>query len=211
MNVRFCFVLAACRAGGVELHAQTVQLPTFHSYSSSIDVLVPDQGQANLGGVRRAASGRIEFGAPFLPGQRAGGWDRQSAGISVTAKIHDFEAQDSALHKAATARRASGQAAQNRLKPRGATLGMEWASQPPLASVGELRSQRLSQSVEREQEAQALMARAAAAEAHGKPSLAKIYYQMAARNSTGPIKQDALKHLRQLPTAPGRHRTVAER
>jgi hypothetical protein len=45
----------------------TVQLPTFHFFTSTGTVVVPDGGDAFLGGVGGSAAGRVDRGIPGLP------------------------------------------------------------------------------------------------------------------------------------------------
>ena len=85
--------------------AQVVQLPTFHQFSTSTTVSVPDRGSASLGGVRRSATGGSQFGAPGLGGNRAGGAAAQGGGLSVSAQIHDFAEMDRRLLEQAAAMR----------------------------------------------------------------------------------------------------------
>jgi len=79
----------------------TVQLPTFSFFSVPTTVSVPDRGSAYLGGIKRASSGRNEFGTPMLPFRpfkNTGIGSERSAGqMHVTARIHDFEAMDEYL------------------------------------------------------------------------------------------------------------------
>ncbi len=54
LTALFVFHFAASSAA-----AQAVQLPTFHFFTTNTTVEVPDGGEAFLGGVGRASSGRI--------------------------------------------------------------------------------------------------------------------------------------------------------
>src|SRR5215467_5980073 len=79
----------------------TVQLPTFHYFYSTGTVVVPDGGDAFLGGVSGSASGRTERGIPGLPSRPftngAIGSTTAAGGVSVSAQIHDLDAMDQAL------------------------------------------------------------------------------------------------------------------
>ena len=69
--------------------AQTIQLPTTRTFGYSGSVLVPDQGNTSLGGVRRGAvssSGRLT--------QRGYGQTQGHSGISVSAHIIDLDEID---------------------------------------------------------------------------------------------------------------------
>ena len=83
----------------IRLEAQSVvQLPTFHFFSVSTSVSVPDGGDAFLGGVGTVSSARTERGIPGFIGQPftniATGSTIGAASASVHAEIHDFEALD---------------------------------------------------------------------------------------------------------------------
>jgi len=65
----------------------------------------------------------------------------------------------------------------------------------PAPSVAEARKLHAQQQEAAQQEAAALVERARAAEAAGKPQLAKVYYEMAARRATGQLKQEVLQKL----------------
>jgi hypothetical protein len=76
-------------------NAQTVQLPSFNSFSVGTTVIAPDQGTAGAGGVRRTGSSWRGFGP--LPGGAARDAAAQSGGVHFGAKIHDFAAIDEQL------------------------------------------------------------------------------------------------------------------
>ncbi len=65
----------------------------------------------------------------------------------------------------------------------------------PAPSVAEARRLQAEQQSAAEQEAAGLIQRARAAEAAGKPQVAKVYYDMAAKRATGLLKQEALERL----------------
>jgi hypothetical protein len=78
-----------------------VQLPTFHFFTSTGTVVVPDGGDAFLGGVGNSAAGRVDRGIPGLPSRpftnNAIDTSTGAGNVSVSAQIHDFEAMDQAL------------------------------------------------------------------------------------------------------------------
>jgi hypothetical protein len=165
------------------LHAQTVQLPTFQSFAVSTTVVVPDSGGASLGGVTRASSGSSQFG-PWGP--RAIGGQGQAGGIGISVQIHDMKALDDAVLQQAAAQRARlGQPAERQ------ALGTAAATQPPLASVADLEQRRAAGAGQRERAASELFERARSAELAGKSSVARIYYQMAARRASGDLQRQA--------------------
>ncbi len=98
-------VIFSCSLG-VELLAQTVQLPTFRFFGVTTTVVVPDQGSAVLGGNSTEYSGSQSRGTPLLGGVPFAGPLGQNRGISqggttgqmrVTTQIHDLEAMDTAV------------------------------------------------------------------------------------------------------------------
>ena len=157
-------------------HAQTVQLPTFHQFSASTTVLVPDRGGASLGGARRSASGSNQFGAPGRRGNRASGSAVDAGGLSVSAQIHDFEAMD---------RVGVPPLGGDRQPPKGGT-----PTYPP--SLAEIRRRKAVEPKPAADDAQSLIARADEARAAGKLGVARVYLQMAARRATGPLRDEAL-------------------
>ncbi|TWU47821.1 hypothetical protein [Rubripirellula reticaptiva] len=68
--------------------AQVIQLPSFHTFSYSGSVLVPDSGSASLGGVRRSVSNRS--GRNFTGAS-------SHAGAAVHVTIIDHQAIDRAI------------------------------------------------------------------------------------------------------------------
>ncbi len=92
----------------------TVQLPTFHVFSVSTTVVVPDRGAAYLGGVSRSRRTNNHLIAPLfgrLPGVGRGFTSRgissgtSASGASVSATIIDHDSMDRALLADAARRR----------------------------------------------------------------------------------------------------------
>ncbi len=90
-------LVASCCQG------QTVQLPTFHSFSTSTTVVIPDRGSVYLGGVNSASRSQSRYGLPFgsrLPGVGRGFGNRgfssslSGGGVSVSATIIDLDELD---------------------------------------------------------------------------------------------------------------------
>jgi hypothetical protein len=203
-------VIVAALAAPLAASAQTVQLPTYSFTTVSTTVMVPDRGAAFLGGINRAASGRSEYGVPGLPlpgfQNRAIGQERGASNMWVTATIHDFEAMDQALLSTPTVTGFGGLPGD---MPRGLTaprpqfaapaprepvnLAGNWrreaAPAAPVHDAAAEEAARAGRQVARSQEAENYFARGQQAEADGKPNVAKIYYQMAARRATGDLKQ----------------------
>ncbi len=90
-----------------DAQAQTVQLPTMQTFSSTGSVLVPDRGGAFLGGVNRAASGYSRRGVPLFGAGSPTPIGRQVSATqtSVHATIIDLNEWDQQMR-----RQASGQA-----------------------------------------------------------------------------------------------------
>jgi hypothetical protein len=187
MNIRLvaaAFVLIVGNfAGNRTSDAQVVQLPTYHYFSYSGSVLVPDQGETVLGSVKRASSGRNEFGAPFLRPNVGIGSERAVAGAAVSADVHDFEVMDQALLRQA------GGSSEGTRQPASGYLSRIPVDQP-LPSVAQLRRQQSAQAVARENEALDLFHRGQKAQAAGKPKVAAIFYRMAARQATGKLAEE---------------------
>jgi type II secretory pathway component HofQ len=197
----------------------TLQLPTFSYFTTSTTVSVPDCGGVLLGGIGRARSGSSEFGVPILGqmpyagplfGSRSIGSERSAMSNWVTVQIHDFEAMDEALLGQPSSGRVAGlqpragavAGSGHALQPRYPGAGSSWvlaptatAAQPPTASVAQSRAQRAVEQATRQDEALNYFQRGQNAEAQGKPGVARIYYQMAARRATGKLKNQVLARL----------------
>ncbi len=85
---RCLFAMATLFAGDVAAQS-VVQLPSFHQFSYSGSVLVPDRGGAYLGGVNRSSSGSLRRGWNRAAGRSVG-----NAGASVHANIIDLQELD---------------------------------------------------------------------------------------------------------------------
>ena len=213
-----CLSSLAVAASAATAGAQdgiTVQLPTFSSFSVNTTVSVPDRGSAYMGGVKRAASGRNQFGTPLLPfGNRSFGTDRSASGARVSVFIHDFEAMDeyllnqptpsrrphtplaqplAAYRKSATPAPEVPRRFPNRGKGLGSRAGM---------SVAELRAERLREEDQRHQEALKWIERGRMAEAAGKVGVARVYYQNAIHGATGELQKQVAARLQALDASP---------
>jgi hypothetical protein len=195
----------------LEASAQTVQLPTFTTTGVGTTVIVPDGGAAFLGGISRAADGRSEFGVPGLafPGfqSRGIGQERGASSFWATVTIHDFDAMDQALLNTPSpdgvARAYPGMSpaafAGRTVQRNPAVLAGNWRVEPdpppPVSDVAVEQASRAARQATRVEEADSFFDRGQQAEADGKPSVAKIYYQMAARRATGDLKQQVQARL----------------
>ncbi|NQU23424.1 MAG: hypothetical protein HQ567_19255 [Candidatus Nealsonbacteria bacterium] len=197
--------LGVCASESFAQPGTTVQLPTFSFFSVGTTVSVPDRGSVTMGGVSRSATGRNEFGTPLMPFRpfrnTAIGKDVSASGMRVSATIHDFAAMDEHLLNQPTSfrsrqlsvleNRRNGLAASGyTLQPRDPSRGSSWQVAPPRSSaespqmsLADARSRRAKQQTARSSEAADFFERGRQAEATGKTSVAKIYYQMAARRA----------------------------
>jgi hypothetical protein len=180
--------------------AQAVQLPSFHYFTVSTTVSVPDRGAAYLGGVRRAASGRAGRGVPLLgraPGlgrlgrSDAIGSSIGASDVSVSATIIDHRELDEAVLAEAGKRRGGDAiaSAPEAEREAGALDHAGVLRAAPVASVADLRRQNAEQDEAQRQEALALVAKARQAEAAGKPGVAQVYYAMAARRGDDELRR----------------------
>jgi len=197
--------------------ATSVQLPTFSFATVGTTVMVPDGGAAFMGGINRASSGRTEFGVPGMPfpgfQNRGIGQDRSATSFWATAKIHDFDAMDQALLNTPSpdgvARMNPGIShgltetpaaiAGRSFQRNPAKLAGNWQVEPdppaPVSDAVAEQANRVARQATRAEEADSFFARGQKAEADGKPAVAKIYYQMAARRATGDLKQQVQSRL----------------
>jgi len=207
MRVRLAWlplVLVGWGVGSVFGQGTAVQLPTYSFFSTATTVSVPDRGRAYLGGIKRAATGRNEFGAPLMPFKnRAIGTERSASNMHVSVYIHDFQAMDEYLLSQPTASNPYG------LQPhRGSLVGptpKQWQPRaslpqtpsggPAAMSVADLRAKHLRQQQTRQEEAVDFFQRGKNAEASGKANVARIFYQMAARRATGALKDQVAARL----------------
>lgn len=197
--------------------AQVVMLPTYRIFSSSGSVLVPDRGMAHLGSISYAREGSVTRGIPGLAqlpmaGRlfRNQGIGREvgHAGAAVTATIIDLRELDEQVLASARvpvlsaeeiqlARKADflvRNLARHTSHPPSATLSRE-VKTVNRSSVAEIRRQNQLAAVQRHQEAEEYLQRARQLDAQGKTGVARIYYQMAARRSTGAQQQVILDRL----------------
>jgi hypothetical protein len=191
--------------------AQTaVQLPTFRFFALSTTVEVPDSGSGSLGGLDSSGSGQNNSGIPGLGARpfanRAISGGGHAGGTSVTATVHDFDAMDRErlgadfadsrtpvmLRGIATIAAGSSSAGSYSAVATDSSGGQ---------SVADLRRQQAVQDSAAQSEAAQYCEQARAAEAAGKPGVAKIYYQMAARRATGSFKVEILTELHRINAA----------
>ncbi len=168
----------------------TVQLPEFHQTSVSTTVSVPDRGAAFLGGMNSAAAGAVSQGVPGIgarPFSNAGSVRiGMGGGGFVSARIHDMQAMDEAV---------LGQTANNGRPP--LVLAPEILNQPA-GSVAAMKAAAEADAAAHEREAADNLEHGRQFLKEGKPGVAKIYLNMAAKNSTGDVRTQALAELQAL-------------
>ena len=131
----------------------------------------------------------------------------------MTVTVHDFAAMDEAL----LGEPASSFAEHHRSGPAGgdlprhspAALAGNWlpkgsqASGPdPAATAADLAARRVAMRQTRAEDAEKFFAHARQAETDGKTSVARVYYQMAARRASGALKEQALARLQGIERTP---------
>lgn len=179
MSIRTAIFGSVVLAGFATVsHGQTVvQLPTFHQFTVSTTVVVPDSGAGFAAGIGRSASGSSRRGLPGLgmpgvrpSGNRAVGRADAAGGLGIHAQIHDHDAIDRPL---------LGQVHRNRPLPRSSVNPLLAG---PSSSLAEIRKGRADREQVISEEGRALLARGREAEAAGKVSVARQYYRMAAKS-----------------------------
>ncbi|HET6425373.1 MAG TPA: hypothetical protein VFG20_16920 [Planctomycetaceae bacterium] len=172
----FAVALALGCGASVTAEAQVaVQQPVVGGFGVSTTVSVPDRGSVRLGGVGTAASGRTSSGI-FRPGTSSG-LERSASSLSTSVYIHDLQAMDEALLAGAVGR------ANDPWTPR---LNERRAAEP-VATKATPREDTTGKAARYEQLARE-------AEAKGKPAIARMHGQMAAKFGS-PVAQQKLTAL----------------
>jgi hypothetical protein len=183
-----------------ELRAQppgvptTVQLPTVSVFSVQTTVWAPDRGAAWLGGGETASDQRWLRG-PWPAVGRAVSSTRTAHAASVHATIIDHAALDHALLE---------EAARNGIRPSPASREVDAQAQwltrhvgrpdpRPEApqSVAEALAASAQQAQAKEQQAAHFLAAGKKALAAGHPGAARVYFQMASRSTSSPVREEA--------------------
>jgi hypothetical protein len=182
----FMTIMCAAAADGF---AQTIQLPSFSTFSVDTTVLVPDSGAGWAAGSKRGSSGTSSFGG--VGRQRAAGSNRQAAGMHVLAKIHDPAEADQALSQKAQARTAPvrGAGAVDPSAPATTDLARA-ATDLGLKSVTEIERQRAARSSAQQREALAFYEKGRRAAEAGKSRVAAMFFRTASKQATGAVKQE---------------------
>ena len=200
-------LLAAAAQPAIAQPATTVQLPSFSYFTVNTTVSVPDRGGISLAGTNRAGDAVSTRGFGPLR-SRSIASDRAANNVSVTATILDMAELDAqALAGGAQRGEVDPDAARAELLTRSVGRADKATAAgkgdlPPVDSVAAIRAQNAAAAVARASEAAGYLAKAQEAEATGKKSVAKIFYQMAARRDSGAIKQLAESRLAALEDRP---------
>jgi hypothetical protein len=179
-------------------------LPTFSGLAVGTSVSVPDGGSALLGGAGRGAEGRAQFGVPGVPGgTRATGHERGATMANVQATVHDLNAMDERI-LGFTPERANGPAGKPRDRAR-KRLAEAQASSAGRAAPGVADARRLhdAEQAQRNEEARGWFEQGLKAESSDKVGLARVYYRMAARQASGPLRQQIAERLERLGKSDG--------
>lgn len=175
-------------------NAQVVQLPSFHTFTVRTSVLVPDSGNAYLGGVNRSSHWMNSRGPGWGPLGRnvAPGSSVDASRATITATIIDNSELDRLVLEEARAIRAEkGIVLADESTPRIAV-----PRDKPLTSVAAIKRELAAEDAALEAEAERDFQRAQAYERVGERALAKNYYRVAARKSTGAVKFKAAERLK---------------
>jgi hypothetical protein len=183
VGAMFAFTSLASGQGTV------VQLPEFRFTTAATTVMVPDRGEVLLGGIQRAQDSRSQFGVPILgkvpvlsrPFNNVGiSQNRGATTMSVKAYIHDFEAMDEAILAEAARRR--GGAPINALT--------RSSREGAVRNLAAIERQRETEEDGKRFEADSLLAKAQACEAKGQPGVAKLFYNMVAKETKDPGQKE---------------------
>ena len=212
-----CLLAILLSLSTVVAQAQVVMLPTHRIFSTSGSVLVPDRGMTHLGSVRWAREGSTTRGVPGLaqlPGvgrlfrNQAFSREMGTSGAAVTATIIDLHELDQQVLGQARFRvpspeeqeiaRKSDFLIRNLARQSAATVSTKPLPFVRPAGVMEIRRQNQVAALQRQQEATEFLLKARQLDRDGKTGVARIYYQMAARRSTGVQQQVILDRLRKI-------------
>jgi hypothetical protein len=182
--------------------AQTVQLPSFHYNTTNTTVLVPDQGDAFLGGIGRNSSSRVERG----PSNHAIGGMNSAGGTRVSAQIHDLDAMDRELLGGSGAAGLAGGGSRSELN---ASQLAATKFSNPISSVAELRRQAATVSPAQIAQSTADLDRGRELLSQGKSAVARIYLQNAAKQGSDDIRKQAFVELQKIPSSASPARQIA--
>lgn len=170
--------------------ATTVQLPTFSYFSVQTSVSIPDSGGPYRDLIRRSRFGQVRPHSPLNPLLRS-----SAAGADVASDHHA-----GAPHGFSTDE--IGPAGNLMVRGKGAAANRS-AAEPTLSRrLAAARLDRRQGDVEHEQAAGKAMANGRDAAARGRWGSARIFFETAARQSRGVVRDEALAELERLATRP---------
>lgn len=183
--------------GGLRLVAEQGASTTMSSQSPSVTVMNGGTGYFSDTTIRPFVTGLFPVvgnmpRAPALP--TVGGNNINP----VLERLARLEAEGRLAAPAAPVDKAKGEREAPPLALGGAVLGGPSSAERGDLSVAEIKARRAAAAPDQEAEVAACLAKAQAAEADGKPGVARVYYEMAARRATGDRQQQILVKLREL-------------
>lgn len=186
-----------------------VQLPSYSVFGVSTSVSVPDRGSISLGGVGQSSSGSTAFGPALGPGNRAFGRSTSASSATLHATIHDSDALDRAtLARAARRPSLAASGGSRRLSPYsrhsvpGLAAAQSTADRPPEGSLVDARRLHQAAAADKDREVLDELAHARRAAEQGRLGVAKVYYRVAARRASGPLKEAIEREAAELAAAP---------
>jgi hypothetical protein len=156
---------------------QVVQQPVVGTTSVNTTVSVPDRGTTFMGGVSSAQSGRSQYGLGPLRSPPGVGLSRQATSMSVNVYIHDLQAMDEAILNSGSS---SSSSSVGRTVP-GFVKKSSGREAEPVAESQVEKAIKFEQLARKADEA-------------GKPGVAKLHWQMAAKYGS----KAAAEHLAEL-------------
>lgn len=174
-------------------HGQVVQLPSLHTFTVQTSVLVPDSGRAYLGGVNRSSHWMSSRGPGWGPlgWHRGRGGEMSATGGTITATIIDNSELDALVLEEARAIRAE----KGIELPRESVARIKPPRDSAVLSVAAIKRELAAEDAAKEKEAKRDFEKALAYDRAGEGALARSYYRVAARKSSGEVKQKSLERL----------------
>ena len=170
-----------------------IQLPVFSGMNLRMKITVPDRGEASPASVNNTVTASQSLPIPGMnnvPGvnrlteNQAFGLETAKSPSTVSAWIRDYAAMESALNAEEVAK-ANGGAAESAPPVPGVAARDRSTSSATYGdeSLTSIRARQSQEDAKLEKEVSDLIAQGDAAKAAGKPGVAKIYYDMAARKA----------------------------
>ncbi|MBL9122071.1 MAG: hypothetical protein JNG90_00455 [Planctomycetaceae bacterium] len=170
--------------------ATTVQLPTFSYFSVQTSVSIPDSGGPYRDLMRRSRSGHARSYSPLNPLLRNSAAAAGDSPHGLAVVPHGFSTDE------------IGPAGNLLVRGEGAAANRA-AAEPTLSRrLAAARLDRRQGDVEREQAAGKAMANGRDAAARGRWGSARIFFETAARQSQGAVRDEALAELERLAAVP---------